>query len=80
VLIPVASLGFLRSGRFSHGVAVGLTIGGLLGTMAAFPLIKSIGEHLALMRWLVILVILYAAWSMLRFARAQLPQSALILP
>jgi len=48
--------------------------------MAAFPLIKSIGEHLALMRWLVILVILYAAWSMLRSARAQLPQSALILP
>jgi uncharacterized membrane protein YfcA len=70
VLIPVASLGFLRSGRFAHGVAVGLTLGGLLGTLVAFPLIKTIGEHLALMRWLVIVVILYAALSMLRSARA----------
>jgi hypothetical protein len=63
VLIPIASLGFLHSGRVSHGVAVGLTLGGLLGTLVAFP-------HLALMRWLVIIVILYAAVSMLRSARA----------
>ena len=70
VLIPVASLGFLRSGRFAHGVAVGLTLGGLAGTLLAFPLIKTIGEHLALMRWLVIVVILYAAVSMLRSAHA----------
>jgi len=70
VLIPVASLGFLRSGRFAHGVAVGLTLGGLAGTLLAFPLVKTIGEHLAVMRWLVIVVILYAAVSMLRSARA----------
>ena len=76
VLIPVASLGFLRSGRFSHGVAVGLTLGGLLGTVVAFPLIKTIGEHLALMRWLVIVVILYAAVSMLRSARTPVPEPA----
>jgi hypothetical protein len=76
VLIAVASLGFLRSGRFSHGVAVGLTFGGLVGTLVAFPLIKTIGEHLALMRWLVIVVILYAAASMLRSARAPLQELA----
>jgi uncharacterized membrane protein YfcA len=70
VLIPVASLGFLRSGRFSHGVALGLTIGGLIGTLVAFPLVKTLGDHLALMRWLVIVVIVYAAVSMLRSARA----------
>jgi len=70
VLIPVASLGFLRSGRFVHGVAVGLTLGGLAGTLLAFPLVKTIGEHLAVMRWLVIVVILYAAVSMLRSAHA----------
>ena len=69
VLIPVASLAFLRSGRFAHGVALGLTLGGLLGTLIAFPLIRTIGEHLTLMRWLVILVVLYAALSMLRSAR-----------
>jgi uncharacterized membrane protein YfcA len=83
VLIPVAALGFLRSGRFSHGVAVGLTLGGLLGTLIAFPLIRRIGEHLALMRWLVIVVILYAALSMLRSARApaeELAQDGIELP
>ena len=73
VLIPVATLGFLRSGRFAHGVAVGLTLGGIAGTLLAFPLIRTIGEHLALMRWLVIVVILYAAVSMLRSAHAAAP-------
>jgi uncharacterized membrane protein YfcA len=68
VLIPVATLGFLRSGRFSHGCALGLTLGGLVGSLCAFPLVKVIGEHLALMRWLVIVVIVYAAASMLRSA------------
>ena len=68
VLIPVATLGFLRSGRFSHGCAVGLTVGGVLGALCAFPLVKRIGEHLTLMRWLVIVVIIYAALSMLRSA------------
>jgi uncharacterized membrane protein YfcA len=69
VLIPVASLGFLRSGRFAHGAAVGLTLGGILGTLAAVPLVNLIGGHLAAMRWVVIVVILYAAVSMLRSAR-----------
>jgi hypothetical protein len=49
----------------------------------AFPLIKTIGEHLALMRWLVIVVILYAAVSMLRSARApmvELAQAGIELP
>jgi uncharacterized membrane protein YfcA len=68
VLIPVASLGFLRSGRFAPGVALGLTIGGVCGTALAFPLVKSLGDHLALLRWVVIAVILYAAVTMLRSA------------
>ncbi|HVN45611.1 MAG TPA: TSUP family transporter [Steroidobacteraceae bacterium] len=71
VLIAVASLGFLRSGRFAHGVAIGLTVGGVIGTLVAFPLIRTIGEHLALMRWLAIVVIVYAAFAMLRSASAR---------
>jgi uncharacterized membrane protein YfcA len=69
VLIPVASLGFLRSGRFAPGVALGLTAGGVLGTLIAFPLVKTLGDHLTLLRWVVIGVITYAAVSMLRSAR-----------
>jgi multisubunit Na+/H+ antiporter MnhE subunit len=68
VLIPVASLGFFRSGRFAHGAAVGLTVGGVVGTLAAFPLVNAIAAHLTLMRWLVIILIIYAAVSMLRSA------------
>jgi len=75
VLIPVAALGFLRSGRFSHGCALGLTLGGFLGTLCAFPLVHLIAEHLTLMRWLVIVVIIYAAVSMLRSAQAPVPES-----
>ena len=69
ILIPVASLGFLRSGRFAPAVAVGLTLGGIVGTLAAFPLVKTLGDHLTLMRWVVTIVIAYAAIAMLRSAR-----------
>jgi uncharacterized membrane protein YfcA len=68
VLIPVASIGFFRSGRFAHGPALGLTAGGMVGTLCAFPLVNAIASHLTLMRWLVIVVIIYAAVSMLRSA------------
>lgn len=69
VLIPVASLGFLKSGRFAPGVALGLTLGGVVGTLLAFPLVKTLGDHLTALRWAVIVVIVYAALSMLRSAR-----------
>ncbi len=76
VLIPVASLGFLKSGRFAQGVALGLTLGGVLGTLLAFPLVKTLENHLTLMRWVVIGVVVYAGVTMLRSARlagAKLP-------
>jgi len=75
VLIPVASMGFLRSGRFAPAVAVGLTLGGIVGTIAAFPLVKMLGNHLTTMRWVVTGVISYAAIAMLRSARAPQPDA-----
>lgn len=77
VLIPVASLGFLRSGRFDPAVAVGLTLGGVVGTLAAFPLVKMLADHLTLMRWVVTAVITYAAIAMLNSARAPQPDAPL---
>ena len=68
VLIPVASLGFLKSGRFAHGVALGLTLGGIAGTLLAFPLVTTLENHLTILRWVVIVVILYASFTMLRSA------------
>ena len=75
VLIPVASLGFLRTGRFAPAVAVGLTLGGIVGTLAAFPLIRMLAGYLTLMRWVVTGVITYAAIAMLRSARAPEPDA-----
>jgi uncharacterized membrane protein YfcA len=68
VLIPIAGLAFVRSGRFAPAVAVGLTLGGLVGTLAAFPLVKALADHLGLLRWAVTGVITYAAIAMLRSA------------
>ena len=73
LLIPVAALGFLRSQRFSHVAALGLGVGGIVGTVCAFPLINAIGSHLAIMRWLVTAVVIYAAVSMLLSARNEPP-------
>lgn len=68
VLQPVASLGFFRSGRFAQGPALGLVAGGIVGVLVAFFIVKQL--PLTAMRWLVIVVVTYAAVSMLRSARA----------
>jgi uncharacterized membrane protein YfcA len=71
VLIPVAAMGFLKSGRFAHGPAIGLITGGAIGTICAFPLVDAISSHLSMMRWFVTVVIIYAAVSMLRSAHLE---------
>lgn len=68
MLQPVASLGFFRSGRFAHGPSLGLACGGVLGVLIAFYIVKQL--PLTAMRWLVIVVVSYAALSMLLSARA----------
>src|SRR6267378_4422932 len=68
ILQPVASLGFFRSGRFAHGPSLGLIIGGVVGVLIAFYIVKQL--PLTAMRWLVIVVVSYAAVSMRRSARA----------
>jgi len=68
VLIPSASIRYLKSGRFAPGAALGLTLGGICGTLLAFPLVKSLEDHLEILRWVVICVIVYAAATLLRSA------------
>jgi uncharacterized membrane protein YfcA len=69
ILQPVASLGFFRSGRFAHGPSLGLAVGGVFGVLIAFYIVKQL--PLTVLRWLVIVVVSYAALSMLRSARAE---------
>jgi uncharacterized membrane protein YfcA len=74
ILQPVASLGFFRSGRFSQASALGLIVGGVVGVLVAFFIVKQL--PLTAMRWLVIVVVSYAAVSMLRSARAGVARAA----
>jgi uncharacterized membrane protein YfcA len=65
---PVASLRFLQSGRFAWGPALGLTIGGVFGVLMAAFVVKQL--PVTALRWLVIVVVMYAALLMLRSAQA----------
>jgi uncharacterized membrane protein YfcA len=68
VLQPVAGLAFFRSGRFAHGPSLGLTIGGIFGVLIAVYIVRQL--PLTTLRWLVVVVVSYAAFSMLRSAHA----------
>jgi uncharacterized membrane protein YfcA len=72
LLQPAASLGFFRSGRFSHVASLGLTAGCFVGVSLAFSILKYVLEKpdgVKLIRWLVTGVVVYSALSMLRSAR-----------
>jgi uncharacterized membrane protein YfcA len=63
---PVASLRFFKTGRFAFGPALGITLGGCVGVLVAIFIVRQL--PLVTLRWLVIVVVLYAAVSMLRSA------------
>ncbi|HWJ36103.1 MAG TPA: TSUP family transporter [Steroidobacteraceae bacterium] len=66
LLQPVASLRFFQTGAFAWGPSLGLAFGGVLGVLIAAYIVKSL--PLIALRWLVIVVIAYAAYAMLRSA------------
>ena len=65
-LMPVAAIRFIKANAYSLRPAVGLTIGGLPAVMIAAFIVKSLS--LTTMRWLVVVVVTYAAVQMLRSA------------
>ena len=66
LLQPVASLRFFQTGAFAWGPSLGLALGGVVGVLIAAYIVKSL--PLIALRWLVIVVIAYAAFAMLRSA------------
>jgi len=70
LLQPVASLGFFRSGRFSHVASLGLTAGSFIGVPVAFLILDYVLKNpdVRPIRWLITVVVVYAAVSMLRSA------------
>jgi len=74
LLMPVASLGFFRSGRFSHVASLGLTVVSFAGVLSAFSILKYVLEQpggVRVIRWLVTGVVVYSAVAMLRSARRE---------
>ena len=71
LLQPVASLRFFQTGKFAWGASLGLTFGGVVGVLIAAFIVKSL--PLEWLRWLVILVIVYAALAMMRSAAQRAP-------
>ncbi|MBI4421567.1 MAG: sulfite exporter TauE/SafE family protein [Gemmatimonadetes bacterium] len=63
-LMPVASARFVQKNSYDLRAAVGLAIGGLPAVLLAAFIIKTL--PLTVVRWLVVCVVLYAAFGLLR--------------
>jgi uncharacterized membrane protein YfcA len=62
----VAAMRFVRSGRYAARAALGLTLGGIPGVLTAVWLVRSL--PLDVVRWGVIVVVLYTALMLIRSA------------
>ena len=62
-LMPVASYRFVRSGKYDPRAALGLTLFGLPGVAVAAWIVKEL--PLGYVNWLVVIVVIYTAVSML---------------
>ena len=66
LLQTVSGVRFVRTGWFAWGPALGLSLGALIGVPLAAFVVKSL--PLETLRWLVVAVVYYAAFAMLRSA------------
>jgi uncharacterized membrane protein YfcA len=71
VLMPVAALRFIRDRKYDLRAALGLTFGGIPAVLLAAYVVRSL--PLTWLRWLVVIIVLYAAVLMLLSARAKSP-------
>ena len=65
-MLPMAGIKFARTHRFDAQAALGITLGGIPGVLVAAYVVKSL--PLVAIRWLVVVVVLYAGVSLLRTA------------
>lgn len=65
-LMPIASASFIRSERIDLRIVLGLALGGIPAVLLAAFVVKSL--DLVTLRWLVVVVVLYAAVLLLRSA------------
>jgi uncharacterized membrane protein YfcA len=65
-LMPVASLRFIRAGRYDMRASLGLTLGGIPAVIVAAYFVRSL--PLSVVQWLVVAVVLYTSAALLRAA------------
>jgi uncharacterized membrane protein YfcA len=70
-LMPVASAQFIRKQCYDLRAAIGLAIGGIPGVLIAAYIVGSMS--LTVVRWLVIVVVVYTAVMLLRASRVNAP-------
>ncbi len=63
-LMPVGGLRFIRSGRYHARAAIAMAVGGVPAVFFAVYIVGSL--PMTALRWLVMVVVLYAAYAMLR--------------
>jgi uncharacterized membrane protein YfcA len=68
-LMPVASARFIRKGSYDLRAALGLALGGIPAVLIAAFIVKSL--PLWAVRWLVVVVVVFTAITMLRSAMAR---------
>ena len=68
-LMPVASARFIRANCFDTRISVGLLVGGVPAVLIAAFIVKSL--PLTIVRYLVVVVVLYTATNLVRAARRE---------
>ncbi len=68
-LMPTGSAQFIRKGSYNLRAALGLALGGIPAVLIAAFLVKAL--DLYYVRWLVVIVVVYTALSLLRSALAE---------
>ncbi len=67
--LPLAGIKFARTDKYDGRAALGMALGGIPGVLVAAYVVKSL--PLEAIRWLVVIVVLYAGVSLLRTATAK---------
>lgn len=73
-LMPISSLNFVRSERIDLRIVLGIALGGIPAVFLAAFVVKSL--DLITLRWLVVIVVLYASMLLLRGAFSAKPASS----
>lgn len=65
-MLPMAGIKFARAGKYDGQAALGIALGGIPGVLVAAYVVQSL--PLEAIRWLVVVVVLYAGLALLRTA------------